>query len=645
MPIKDKTTLKSMFATGMTPTGEDFSDLIDTLEIDTLDARYLGVKGDGSNETSLIQSAIDSLPSGTNLKFPIGTYSFDSIIVTKPVTLDFQNSTITSASINKDIITIRGNQENNILVLTQPAKRHDKKIFVSDVFNISPRDLIQLRDDTVRATDGNVDMNLETHEVIGVDPIAKSITLRDYVRLPKSVATNNGFKLLPLENVVIKNATLKMKEGSTGGRCIFAEKSKWVKFENINTDRSAGSSIQVTRSYGVSIDGFKMTSAQVVGSGQGYGFQLFAGVNNVTIKNGYVEGLRHAIDMNSAFDVNVENVLATNCTSSAFSLSHNGWTADITVRDCRAIDAYNYGFQLSSQGVSDPYSIAHYGIRIINCEAQMRFDEAVSTYAVMFDTPVKESLISGFKAWYGDGTVIGNYSGNAGLSFSPVYNDLVVENIEVTGFKEGLSFYKGSTSLVESNPSDITRIRNVKSVNMKDVIVSSYGASKKMTIDNVVADNITSSVFRFAGTGGFRFLEIKNVKVSRMQSGAKLFLVNPAQDANGLYGSLENVKSDTSVKTEFALTAGYNMTIDDIFFKEKNGILFVSTGSAVTVGTTFLPTSLFEGMSIRLFNTNATDAITIPVQSTIVTKSGASRVLNPKDSVLFHYSNGKWYEI
>lgn len=593
--------------------------------------------------SSVVQRAIDTIPSGSTLKFPTDSYEFDSIIINKSTTIDLQNSTVISTAVNKNIFEVQGGEEAKKYLLATPANRKDKKIYLNRVpIRYNPGDLIVLRDDSVRFSDGNPDMNVEIHEIASINLIEKSITLKDFVRLPKSVSTtNNVYKIIPSERIKIKNAELRLKEGSTSGSPIKADLTRWLELKNINIKRSAGACILVKRSYGFKLSDFNFSEPQVTGSGQGYGIQLFSGVNNFEIRNGYGDGLRHTFDSNSGFDGMVENVVAINNKSSQFVLSHNGWGADITCFKCRAYGGLTYGFQVSSQGLKTPFVNNHYGIRLIECEVQLNFSESMVQCGIVFTTPIKETLISGFKAILGDGTVIPTSHASYGISMKHVDSDVIIENVFVEGFRNGYSFYH-NVDIEASDPLASIKLKNVSARNVKDAIVHSHGLSKKLIIDGLSVQNVETSVLRLA-EGSFKKLYINNIDISSSPT-ANIFFTRPVAHLGGLIGDIGNISKDDIPKTALIVRKSQKLTMDQMYGGANNGRLLIQSNSDVILAKYPLVNGFLEGQVFSLFNIG-TFNISVDNSSLLHTKTGKTRVLAPKDTMTVQWLGRAWREI
>lgn len=640
-------------------TGWVVTDIYDATAIDQvttqLDENAMKVAGEynimefvGDNKVidfNVINRAINLVPEGAILKFPTNEYSFDSIVINKSVVIDLQNSEIETTTNNKTIFEVKGTQSEINYQLASNVKRGSKKVYLTtSPSDINVGDLILLRDDAPRATDGNPDMNMETHLVSAVNLVENSITLKDFVRLPKEVSSvSNVYKLIPVENVLIRNAKLKIKEGSTFGRCIYADSTKNLKLSNVATTRSAGSSVLVERSYNFTLDIFEFSDPQVTGSGQGYGVQLFKGVNNFTISNGTGINMRHTFDNNSGYDGVVSNVKAVGNVGACFLISHNGWASDITFRDCSNHGGVGSGFQISAQGLVDPYSQPHYNIRLENCYSQID-TLALNQYqsGIRFDTPVKGSSIVNYTAIMDDGSLIAGNTNKTGIMFKPIDNSLVIRDVNIFGFDTPIS----ASETIDKSTTDDTSLLIMENINIKNCVnafLNNRGTGKRVTISSFTVKNATTSIFRFT-FGDFKELTIRNVTILDSPNIQYVF-PNITPNPVGLTGKVENISYNALPSGNLNLVGNKILSKTDVYVQSKNMTLFVTSNEDVTLSSSYMPTGIVEGEIFTIYN-NGIFKITLPTTSIVVYKAGTSIILSPTNKFIrLQWYAGKWYEL
>lgn len=381
---------------------------------------YPRFDGETNDRGRFTRAIADVLPGGI-LTVPNGRYAADSLFVDKSISIEFEgDAIIESVDVNKDILTIQGSRESAHYSLQSAVNRGDRVITLhTPPSNYQVGDMIVLTDQTVRAGDGQTDVNTEVHEIAAIH--GAQITLRDFVRLPKVVSEVNVYKVLPLENVSIKNFSYRLKEPSTSGRGLFFEYVRNVVIEGLRAYRGAGSAIQMRKAIYALVKKFQIRQPQVTGSGQGYGVQFYGGCNCIVVKEGYTVECRHAIDFEGTHDAVVEHVFDYNSKGAAFVMSHNGWTSDITFTNCHTRNTMGTGFVCDSQGFSNPLNCTFYNFQVIDCSA---VTNNTSNAGVYWYSPCKNSVVRGFKARYLKAAGEVGILGNAGIRCYPAKNGL-----------------------------------------------------------------------------------------------------------------------------------------------------------------------------------------------------------------------------
>lgn len=471
-----------------------------------------------SDDIGRIQRAIEYIHEGGELIIPSGTYLADSIQINKSIHIRCSGVVeFIPTTKNKDILTIEGEKSNIFYRLEKNVQRRDTQItLTSSPHDLNPGDMIVLTDDTVRFNDHMTDVNTEIHEVLYVS--GQTVWIRDYVRLPKSPAPSgmNLYKIIPIENVRIEGFRYRMLEGSTEGRGIYANMVRNLEIKNISGTRGAGSGVQVRKAINTHIQRFHFSDPQVVGSGQGYGVQFYGGCNGITIRDGYTYGMRHSVDLEGSFECLINNVVDVCSTGASFVLSHNGWCADITIQNCRAINCGGTGIVADSQGVSSnnpdqraPLQLIFYGFRILNCEV---ISQSLGTSSIHFYSPCKEVRIEGCRVRFRTGRER-NLSklSNAGIRLYPGNTDVFIANCDIEGYRRGLAFQSPAGDFI--NPEDCQiHARDIRIRQCCSAIFFNYGRSKRVSLTNIHCDSIKHQLLEL-NHGTFSHLQMENINV------------------------------------------------------------------------------------------------------------------------------------
>lgn len=612
-----------------------------------------GAKGDGiANDTVAIQQAIDAVPEYGKLVFPTANYLADNLQITKPITIDLQGSKISNFTVDKDIFNVTGNRSTVGYKLSLGLKRREKIITLTEPpTDIKKGDLIVVTDDKVRPEDNTPEINTEVHEVESVNTVNNTIIIKDFIRLPKEVSqVVNVYKINPVKDVDINNVYIQMKVGATKGCGISVKYAKNVKIDNVKTINSAFCAVFFQYGYNCEIERFLFEDPQESLAKYGVRFEKVTGLS---IKNGMGKDLRHTIDFHNVFDALVDDVVSYGNTSTAFFISHNGFDSDITLRKCRAYNVHQsgYGYGIHNQGVvhlttqvGDPYSIAFYGLTMIDCEAQT--EDLSYLYGFRSIVPLKESELQNLKLVCGDGKVA-SVNSNAGIQLLSVDNDVTMNNIHISGFRDGIDLYIStydSGGKTQRDKSAFVRLNNIIVKNAKYGILANYSLEKNLIISDARFENVSDELFR-VGSAKYRNLSIKNINIINSPSTLKLFQSVAIASADGAFGKIENFNTDTSSKTPLSITEGKVLSNEEFYFNLKNETIFITSNNAVSFGINPFPDAIVEGQKFNIYNAGIYD-ITIPTSKKIVFESGALKVLDSTiKTVSLQWSNGKWYEI
>lgn len=761
-----------------------------------------------TNDKARFQRAIDGTPAGGTLVVPAGSYTFDSIVVNKPINIIFdEQTTVTATAPNVDILTFQGTAGANNYILVNPLNRGDRTFRLTRYpTDIAPGDMIILRDDTVRVTDGQTNVNVEAHEVTAVTPADPNlvtasamnadsdadgvvdgftatangsptytktlntteqaqeinitasasagawagvyqevpvtagnfynfgadvkvdsaatvqgrfyiewynnsgtlsqystyttitpsgtwqtlraynqqaptgatkarcyfqaycpnggetgkvwfknavlqgtntdVTIRDFVRIAKSVSSSsNVYKVTPLEGVRVHNFQYQLPEGSTTGRGLFFDMVRNPIVTNLAGTRGAGSAVFFQRTMYAIVDGFKLTNAQVTGSGQGYGIQFYGGNNAVIVKNGFCWGMRHAVDFDSTHGAIVENVFSYNAAAADFILSHNGWTSDITYVRCRAIHGSGQGFSADSQGVSDPLSLTFYNMNVIDCEV---VTASSAQAGVHFYSPCQNSIVRGLKMRYLNGAQ-GNYNtmGNSGIRVYPGKSEILIEGCRIEGVRRGIALQAASGVSNFANDSSRIIVRDCIIRNADAVFLIEKVTSGMVQFYNINADNITGKVFEFSSSPTFRSFVVDGLGLSNSAS-AVFYTGTYTQLSDGTRGVIRNIRTDRT--NSVSVSSGWTLSDSNIYLYGDGETVLLNGGVASASSGNVFPNALVEGQRLFIIN-NTTSGITINAGSNIVFKSAAtstSIASNTTPIAQFIWrggSSGKWYQV
>jgi hypothetical protein len=607
-------------------------------------AEKYGVKADGTDQSAKIANAIAACPTGGTLIFPKGEY-IGKVVITKPITIDFMGSKITPPNGEDKIIQAVGTQGTSNYILDSPVTRGDKVLTLTSVpTDIVAGDLIVLRDDTTRVSDGQTDVNLEVHEVYSVDTVAKTIILKDFVRLPKSVSSScNVYKIIPIKGIKIRNINLQAVNGAINNHGLYFDMCQDVKLENITMTKSVAPVISFRRSYNCLVDWFNIYQAQATGGGQGYGVQATLGSSNITIRNGYGDGLRHTVDCGNSFDVLVDNVKSVNCDYSHFVLSHNGWDADITFRDCKSYGGTGYAYQFSSQGVSDPYALKAHNIKIIRPKGVI--DNNGFAIGIYINAPMEDCYFEDIDFVFKNGASVDTVNSSHAFRCLPVNNkNTTVNNFKAKGFRYGIFLYH-SDSKTPTNPLDHIKFKNIWLENCDYGYYAQFASA--IHLENVQMDNInTNHIYIHSTPTGakIRYLVLKNISLKNYTAGKFLRWTEDARDSNGILGEISNIHANTTTDGNLSVTAGQALTLEDILLNKNGEVIRMAAISPITMNAEPFPKGLVEGQRMILLSVGSD--ITIPDGVNNLNSGGGNIVIgSAKRGAEFVWSGAVWIQV
>lgn len=583
-------------------------------------------QGGETDDIGRVNRAIAAVPAGGTLYFPQGLYVFDSITISKPITIIFDSdSDVTPTAIDKDIFRIFGTASGTNYKLSASVARKDKQFTLTTTpTDLQVGDMIVLTDDTTEAG-GATNLTTEVHEIEAIN--GAQITIKGFVRFPKTPAASNinVYKVTPVEGVTIRNFKFKPLEGSTTGHGVTIDLARNVRIENITGSRIVSTGVYVTRSMDITVDRFRFKDPQLPGSGgKGIGVRFYGGCAYVTVRDGLTNGCRSAVRFDATYEALVENVVARNSVYYAFSLSHYGWVSDLTVRSCRAYDSEVNAAVADTQAVSDPSTLTFYNINLIDCELFQK--EAVNYSALWFSAPLREGeirnvVIRNGRGLYGGGTT------NNGIRVYPVRNDLVISDCLIEGFKRGIALDgSGTVPANDSRGSKVT-VRDTRIRSVDSGFFFSNGTKRSLQLYNITLESI--NLYLFENTGGtFAEFVINGLTLANSAS-ATMFSSNLTADSGeAIRGVIHNIQTDRNpyAFNHSSASPGWTISMEQALLNgDGQSILIRGTPSASASSGNILPPGIVEGQ--RLFITTPSSGTwTLNKGSNIVFKAAAASI-------------------
>lgn len=503
-----------------------------------------------SNDNGRFKRGVASTPRGGVLYIPPGQYIADTIRIYKPIQLiGIGDVEITATEKNKDILIVEGSRSEVTYQLEKSVRRGERSITLTEEpHDLAIGDRIVLTDDTKTITNKMKEVNAEVHEIDSID--GKTVYFTDTIYLPKMPGSLNLYKMYPLDGVAVKNIGLRLPEGSTDGRGVYANYVCNLEMKNIRGSRMAGSLIQIRKGMHVTIEKFRNEKPQVTGGGQGYGVQFFAGNNFVTIRDGVTKYCRHSVDLDGAYNVLVENVVDIEGEGASFVLVHNGWGTDITFRSCRALNTKHTGFMVESQGYNGDgtYRQSHlyelYNYHIIDCEVQHKEGCATSHSGIFFSVPVKGVTIRGCRLTHSSGHQ--PQPGTYGIRMFPNNNQLMVDSCIIQGYNRGIALWVTDVDYKNTSMGNTIKLRDITIRECNYAIFIHQGQLRCVRLKEVYVDHIRKSIFQIGSKGTFHQFSIDGLYVTN--SDQALYFTSKPKGYKGapILGGITNIESTSN---------------------------------------------------------------------------------------------------
>jgi hypothetical protein len=354
--------------------------------------------------------------------------------------------------------------------------------------------------------------------------------------------------------------------------------------------------------------------------------------------------MRHSVDLEGTFDALIENVADYEGQQVSFLISHNGWCSDITFRQCRAYHSRSSGFVAESQGVKDPFCLAHHNIQILDCQwhrDRNPDDPAGYGFGVWLKCPAS-GRIANFLARYGDGRSYTPGQDNGAIRLLPAGVNITIDGIRGEGLRRGI-ILAHSRPCKQTGPSSHIRLQNVTLRHCYSAVFIQHGTGKKLLIRDLTADHIEKYLIEGNAAGGYRFFAMEGLSVTDSPN-ITLFGALPTSDSGEcLKGSLGPTLSDQECSLN-SLRSGWTLTYEDLFLK-GNGHSLSFTGRMEDSGPHALPDGIVEGQTLIL-----TSLCKKPfcIHSRNIRYKGktTSITLSPENrSTMLLWQNGCWQQI
>ncbi|WAW11692.1 tailspike [Acinetobacter phage nACB2] len=349
---------------------------------------------ESDDNTAKYNQLISEAPNNAKIVFPYGkTLSGHFISENKSLNIDFNGCTLINTVNDKPIVQI-GSLSATEYTVTEAVLNHGDTQFTvpnaSSLFKVG--DIGYLWDGATRSTTGNV--NYETVKIKAIS--GNVITVENFMAAYKGASTIRFYHSPDqLKRVELKNAVFKPTPTHTAHTSIIANCEN-VRTNNIESVGTTGSAVHIRYSYDVIANDTRPLKAAAVGSGQGYGIQLF-GVSKFTVNSVKGSGMRHVYDQDSAYFGIIRDISDDDDKSAPVGLAHNGFAGYILCENIQ-VTTSQYPVVLSEQGYggtvpalkqNHPFRSVH----VKNVVARIRADVDPSTNTGVYGVYFRNSVV------------------------------------------------------------------------------------------------------------------------------------------------------------------------------------------------------------------------------------------------------------
>src|SRR5690625_4044255 len=315
----------------------------------TYDVTQFGINMESEDNTGAFNNIVESIPEGSRVLFPKGIYR-GNFISNKSLDLDFQESTLIPVTDNIPVFRFEGSEESPKNVIGNP-EYGDITFEVEDVDGLEIDDIGYLVDDSLRPTDNRANQNTELVKIKNIS--SNTITVYDKIRSNQNTGNVRFVKINPLKKPSYKNVYFEIPDSHNSTISGFLRCERTY-VDNVEVRNSSGLAVEHTLCFGFTINNIDIIKPYQSTSGKGYGVGVYKSRLG-SIRDVYGIYSRHLVDLDSSYQVTIEDIEDEYALSSSVVLSHNGYAGKITARNINIVldNLANYGVQMSDQGLAD----------------------------------------------------------------------------------------------------------------------------------------------------------------------------------------------------------------------------------------------------------------------------------------------------
>ena len=602
---------------------------------DVVNVKDFGAVGDGvTNNTPFYNAMIASVPAGSTIYWPKGTYVGD-FVSNKSLILRGNGSTLIGAG-NFSVIEFQGTLGSYQNLSSAPSYGD---ISLQGVSGLVGDTMVQLYSGNTRPSD-NAPVNYE------VIDIKLNGDVYDKVYSDQNGGTPKYAIITPIDGVEIYDFDFSVGNNSTSG--IFVRYAKNVRISNIGMVGGSATTVDVRSTINATIDHVRRIKPSATGSGQGYNVALNT-TKYVKVDRVYGEETRHDFDQDSSYVTDVSGVISINCNSSSIVIAHNGFGGFISVRDC-TITTNDYAINTSAQGSSSPNALKFRHAVINNINISNNIDMITSNFyvGIYFQYPTENISIS----------------------------DITIKNCNnANSFNYATGVFNSSYYVIRAyQPDDVLDIQNivadsatamvwVDNISSQTVLTSGITA-KNLKVDYfrdvVVINNVPANEIGDVSIEDVKFYESTTiygraiVTVLATSFSLKKLMVRGLYNIPTYAKTIYLQSSADCPYFSYIDTAGFTRRLSSLNGVVAGGTItqndYLSRGDFAVWGSTSKTLSITEpierpvttGNIFAIFNYSPTESLTIPANSNTVNNTSPI-VIAPGEMHYFMANGNKWF--
>lgn len=595
-------------------------------ELQEIDAGDWGVSAANSDNTAAYSRIIAGAPEGAKIIFPpkrtlVGNF----LSPLKVFDIDGNGATLVPATNPDWVIAMGHGPHDTRAVLDASLERGARQFSVIGASGYyQPGDIGFLWDGTVSAADpSSTNTNRETIKIQSVS--GDVITVEGFIRAHKGRKPIT-FTHTPRQhkNAAVRNVRFLPPLTHTAGAQVSIFNCEGVTFENLHAEAWPVHMVRAIRCWNVRTRNLSGDKPPYTGPGDGYVFAARS-CTGLDIQNSRGLSARHVVDLESCYDATIDHVRDPDSKAAPVVIAHNGFGADIRVRDVKFWSATTVsGIVASSQGFGTGPDNAlaekhpFIGIDIEGVEGVLGpgASPVGGTPGVLLANHASGSIRRIKIDYTGDTSDISNFAMSCiRINGSPI-GTVHIEDIDMNAAQQ-LVFVLTTTNTRPLFPDGRVEIRGLRSSDRVRWAVRTQGAVD-LDVDGFNLNNVDVALInQSAGSAGSRPLYCAiGDRISYNGPSVPILVSTPSMALPAMKGKFALLSRD--INGTIPVIAGTELT--NVHVDNSGRLLTLSPPSGagtITLGAAALPRPYVDGEEILITSPAGVNSVTFPAGATI----------------------------